>query len=47
MLLPLLDIAPSWVHPALGETAQALAMKLGPLEGIHPLASCEPESKRL
>ena len=47
VLLPLLDIAPSWIHPSLGKTAQTLAKELGPLDGLRAKAPCGPQSKSL
>jgi 2-amino-4-hydroxy-6-hydroxymethyldihydropteridine diphosphokinase len=36
VLLPLLDVAPGWVHPRLGETARALLARLPP-QGVRLL----------
>jgi 2-amino-4-hydroxy-6-hydroxymethyldihydropteridine diphosphokinase len=36
VLLPLTDIAPSWIHPVLGESAAALLADL-PAQGVNRL----------
>ena len=36
VLAPLLDVAPDWVHPVLGRTAEALLAELPP-QGVRPL----------
>ena len=36
VLMPLLDVAPDWVHPVLGLAAATLLARLPP-QGIHPL----------
>ncbi len=36
VLLPLLDVAPDWIHPVLGRSARSLLADLPP-QGIRPL----------
>lgn len=36
VLIPLMDVAPDWVHPGLGKTILQLANEVDGKEGVHP-----------